>query len=76
MVTRRAFLSLEPGPEGETDASSRAWGAPESDLRAALPLELPGVFSVSCESAARGWRRPGRGPEQVLPHQLSAQPPL
>jgi len=62
VATRRVFLNLGPGPEGETDTSGRAWGAPEGDLRAALPLELPGVFSVSCESAACGWRGPGHGP--------------
>lgn len=51
VVTRRVFLSLEPRPEGETDASGRAWGAPEDDLRAAFPrAELPGVFAVRCES--------------------------
>lgn len=53
VVPRSVFLSLEPGLEGETDASGRAWGAPEGDLRAALPLELPGVFSVRCGSRPR-----------------------
>lgn len=28
VVTRRVFLSLEPGLEGETEASGRALGSP------------------------------------------------